>query len=173
MYGYDSFINDHEEVIAKGDPNEEGYQGPPYSPEIDEMMDNSYEERSVNSSGLYIGSEVVLPGNKGETLTRKINKLVRYYDTSTGKASYNAIHDNSIYEIEYPDGTMEQVAANIIAKNMMSQFDSKGFHYQVLTEVNDQNKDDSAIAKAGGFINSSSGNLHRKRKTCGWKLLVE
>ena len=33
--GYDSFINDDEEGIAKGDPNEEGYQGPPYSSEID------------------------------------------------------------------------------------------------------------------------------------------
>ena len=25
----------------------------------------------------------------------------------------------------------------------------------------------------GGFTNSSSGNLHRKSKTFGWKLLVE
>ena len=33
--GYDSFINDDEEVIAKGDPNEEVYQGPPDSPDID------------------------------------------------------------------------------------------------------------------------------------------
>ena len=137
------------------------------------MMDNSYEERSVNSSGLYIGSEVVLPGNKGETLTRKINKLVRYYDTSTGKASYNVIHDNSIYEIEYPDGTMEQLAANIIAGSMLSQVDSEGYHYQVLNEVTDHKKDDSAIAKVGGFIESSSGNLQQKMMTCVWKLLVE
>ena len=68
---------------------------------------------------------------------------------------------------------MDQLEANIIAENMLSQVDSEGHYYQVFTEVTDQNKDDSAIAKAGGFINSSSGNLHRKRKTCGWKLLVE
>ena len=29
LYGYESFINDDEEGIAKGDPKEEGYQGLP------------------------------------------------------------------------------------------------------------------------------------------------
>ena len=56
---------------------------------------------------------------------------------------------------------------------MVSQVDSEVHHYQVLTEVTDNKKDDSAIAKVDGFIKSSSGNLHWKRTTCGWKLLVE
>ena len=56
---------------------------------------------------------------------------------------------------------------------MLSQVDSEGRHYQVLTEVTDNRKDDSAIVKADGFIKSSSGNLHQKRRTYKWKLLVE
>ena len=55
----------------------------------------------------------------------------------------------------------------------MPQVDSEGHHYQVLTKVTDHKKDESDIAKLVGFIKSSSGNLHRKRKTRGWKLLVE
>ena len=55
---------------------------------------------------------------------------------------------------------VEQLTANIIAKNMLSQVDSEGHHYQVLTEVTDHKKDDSALSKVGGFIKSSSGNLH-------------
>ena len=39
--GYDSFINEDEEGIAKSDPNKEGYQGPTDSPEIDEIIYNS------------------------------------------------------------------------------------------------------------------------------------
>ena len=35
LYGYESFMNDDEEGIAKCDPNKEGYQGPPDYPEID------------------------------------------------------------------------------------------------------------------------------------------
>ena len=49
MGGYESFVNDDSEVISKGDPNEEEYQGPPDSPEIDEIIDNSDEERAANS----------------------------------------------------------------------------------------------------------------------------
>ena len=39
--------------------------------------------------------------------------------------------------------------------------------------MTDNKKEDSAISKVDGFIKLSSGNLHRKRITCGWKLLVE
>ena len=46
---YEPFINDDKEGIDKGDPNEKGYQGPPDSPEIDEIIDNSDEERAANS----------------------------------------------------------------------------------------------------------------------------
>ena len=56
---------------------------------------------------------------------------------------------------------------------MVSQVDSEVHHYQVLTEVNNNKKDDSAKAKVDGFIKSSSGNLHWKRTNRGWKLLVE
>ena len=42
-----------------------------------------------------------------------------------------------------------------------------------MTEVTDHKKDYSSITKVAGFIKSSSGNLHRKRTTRGWKLLVE
>ena len=83
------------------------------------------------------------------------------------------MHGKSLYGFEYPDGTTEQLVANIIAENMLSQVDSEGYHYEILTEVTDHNKDDSDIAKVDGSIKSSIGNLHRKRTTHEWKLLVE
>ena len=52
-------------VLLKGDPNEEGYQGLLYSPEIDEIIDNSDEEREDNSYEQYIGAEVMLSDWKG------------------------------------------------------------------------------------------------------------
>ena len=97
----------------------------------------------------------------------KVKKCVRYDDTSTGEGNYNSMHDKSLYEFEYPDGMTEQLSSNIIAENMLSQVDSEGHHYQVLTEVTDKKKDDSDISKLGGFINPSSGNLQRKRTTRG------
>ena len=41
--GYESFIHDDGEGVAKGEPIEEGYQGPPDSPDIDELIDTSDE----------------------------------------------------------------------------------------------------------------------------------
>ena len=103
----------------------------------------------------------------------EFRKRAKYYDSSTDKGNYNAMYDKSLYEIEHPDGTTEQLTANIIAKNKMSQVDSEGHHYQVFTGVTDHKNDDSAIANLDGFIKSSNGNLHRKRTTRGWKILVE
>ena len=77
----------------------------------------------------------------------KVRKRVRYYDTSIGEGNYNVMHDKSLYEVEYDGGITEQLAANIIAENMLSQVDSEGHHYQVLTELTDHKKDDSAISK--------------------------
>ena len=96
-------------------------------------------------------AEVVLPDRKGDKLTGKVSKRVRYDYMSTCKGNYNTIHDKSLYEVDYPDGTTEQLADNIIAENMMSQVESEGRHYQVLTEVTDCKKDDSDIVKLDGF----------------------
>ena len=83
------------------------------------------------------------------------------------------MHNNSVYELDYPDGTTEQLIANIIAENMLKQVDPEGHHYQVMTELTNQNRDDSNITKVNGFIKSSKGNLHQQRTTRGCKLLVE
>ena len=60
-----------------------------------------------------------------------------------------------------------------IAENRPSQVDSEGYHYKVLTEVTDHEIDHSTITKVDDFIKYINGKLHRKRKTRGWKLLVE
>ena len=75
------------------------------------------------------------------------------------------MHDKSVYEVDYCDGTTEKLADNIIAENMLSQVDSEGHYYQVFTEVTDHKLYDSAITKVHGFIKYINGNLHRKRMT--------
>ena len=90
-------MNDDEQGISKGDPNQEGYQGPPYYPDIDEIIDNSVEERVANYYDQYIRTEFFIPDRKGEKLMGEFSKSVRYDDTSTGEGNYNAMHDKSLY----------------------------------------------------------------------------
>ena len=75
---------------------------------------------SASTYDQYTGAEVVLPDWKGDKLMGKIRKRGRYDDIITGEVNYNAMHDKSLYEVEYPDGTTEQMAANIPAENMLS-----------------------------------------------------
>ena len=98
----------------------------------------------------------------------QVSKRNKYDDIRIG-GHYNAIHDKYVYEVDYPDGTTEQLRAKIIAKNVLSQVDSEVHHYQVLTEVTYQKRYDSAITKVNDFTKSINGNLHRSRKNHGWK----
>ena len=103
----------------------------------------------------------------------KVRKRIKYDDIIIGQGCYNAMHDKYVYKVEYPGGTTEQLKATIISKNMLSQVDSEGHHYQVLTEVTYHKRGDSAITKVDGFVKYSNGILHRNRTTCGWKILLE
>ena len=62
------------------------------------------------------------------------------------------MHNKFIYEGEYTDGTMEQLTANIISENMLSQVDHEFHHNQVLTEVTDHKRDDRNITKVNDTI---------------------
>ena len=125
MDGCYYFIDYDYEGVAKGDPNEEVFQGPPNFPEIDEIIDNSDEERAANSYDLYVGAEVMLPGWKSEKIIGKFSKRVRYDDKSTGKGNYNVIHYKSLYKVEYPCGTTEILAGDIIDEIFCHKFTLK------------------------------------------------
>ena len=103
----------------------------------------------------------------------KSRKNIKYDDIRTGEGHYNSMNDKYVYEFDHPYGTTQQLIANIIAENMISQVDYESHHYQVLTEVTYHKRDNSDITKVDGFIKYSNGNLNQKRTTQFWKLLVE
>ena len=103
--GYDSFINDDEEGIDKGKINEDRYQGPPDSSDIDEIIDNCDGKRLANYYDQYIGAEDVLPDQKGEKKMEKVRKCAKYHGSDIVEGNYNPMHENYFYGVEYPDGT--------------------------------------------------------------------
>ena len=58
----------------------------------------------------------MLPDQKGEKLMGKVRKRIKYDEINTGESYYNAMHNKSVYEVEYPDGAMEILTANIISE---------------------------------------------------------
>ena len=56
----------------------------------------------------------MIPDLNCEKLMRKVTECIKYDIISVGDGHYLAMHDKSVYGVEYPDGTMEQLIANII-----------------------------------------------------------
>jgi hypothetical protein len=87
-------------------------------------------------------------------------------------AHTNPFFDTREYEVEFINGTIEQYAVNVIAENMYAQVNDKGNMFQLLDEIMDHKKDDTAIDIANGTVTLANGNVKPKITTQGWQLLV-
>jgi hypothetical protein len=83
----------------------------------------------------------------------------------------NPILDTRVYEVEFPDGTINDYAANIIAEALYAQVDVDGNRYLLLKEIIDHKKDQSALSReewtSGNENPQGSRNPARKPTTKG------
>lgn len=129
--GFDAFINDD----VPGEPNAmedwclpaRGLEEPPLwdeVPDIDDIIDQTTPESAADTYHKYVGAEVCLPDASGE---RKMAKVIKRLKTGNNNSdARNPWMDTSTYEVEFPDGHVEELDANIIAENMYSLVDSEG-----------------------------------------------
>ncbi|GFH56846.1 hypothetical protein CTEN210_13322 [Chaetoceros tenuissimus] len=121
----------------------------------------------------YIGAEISLPNAADNKLMAKVRRKVKSNDLNED-ANYNPILDNSIYEVQFSDGSTEEISANVIAENMLSQVDAEGHHFQILKEISDHKKNWNALSVSEGFHTRRGSTQKIPRKTTrGWDLLVE
>lgn len=78
-----------------------------------------------------------------------------------------------MYQVEFADGNVKEYAANLIAEAIFSQVDDEGRDFRLFDEIIDHEKDASALRRDDSFITSSNGNVHQRKSTKGWKLLVQ
>jgi Reverse transcriptase (RNA-dependent DNA polymerase) len=118
----------------------------------------------------YISVKVLLP--RGETQERAVVKRRSKDEDGNpiGIRNANPILDTREYEIEFPDGSIDILTANMIAESMYSQIDSEGHHTLLINEISDHATDGSAVKTDDGFV---PGTQQRRWTTKGWKLLVE
>ena len=55
--------------------------------------------------------------------------------------------NSMIYDVEFPDGHIKEYYANMIAKNMLTQIDSKGMSKTLMELIADFKKDNSDVSK--------------------------
>jgi hypothetical protein len=127
----------------------------------------------VDSYDQYIGAEVLLPqGDK--MVSGRVTGRKRHRDgEAKGHGHTNPMLDTRTYQVKFPDGAELEYAANIIAKSMWAQSDLDGNQFLLLEAIIDHKHDDTAIAKADGYLITGNGKSKRLRKTTkGWMLCV-
>ena len=103
-----------------------------------------------------------------------VRKRVRDEDGQpVGVAHNNPMLDSRKYEVEYIDGHVEELTANLIAENLMAQVDEEGRRQMMLSSIMDHRTLQDAIPKSQGTYTNAYGVKRRKTTTRGWEILVE
>ena len=81
--------------------------------------------------------------------------------------------DSRRYEVEYIDGHVEELTANIIAENLIAHVDEEGQRQMMMSEIIDHRVLPDAVLKSRGTDVNHYGVQRRKSTTRGWEILVE
>lgn len=127
------------------------------------------------SDDKYIGMKVPLRHHSGELREGTIVSRKRNADGSlVGTEHSNPIVDTRVYEVEFPDGSIDEFATNLIVENLYSHIDDEGNSHSILKSIIDhQTNKDVAIPKSKGYFTSATGCKRRVVTTKGWKLKVQ
>ena len=68
----------------------------------------------------FLGVYVTLPGDNGESkvLARVKDRKIDHDGALIGKTHYNTILNTAVYNVETPNGHLQEYTANIIAENL-------------------------------------------------------
>ena len=127
------------------------------------------------STDNYVGMEFALArGGEGEMIHATVRRRLNDEEgRPIGKAHSNPLLDSRKYEVEYIDGHVEELTANIIAENLIAQVDEEGRRQMMLGEIMDHRVLHDAIPQSQGTYVNSYGVKRRKMTTRGWEILVE
>ncbi|KAI2513325.1 Reverse transcriptase (RNA-dependent DNA polymerase) [Fragilaria crotonensis] len=76
-------------------------------------------------------------------------------------------------EVEFINGHVEELTANIIAENLIAQVDDEGRRQMILEEILDHRTTSEAIPKSQGTYVNHYGVKRQKQTTRGWESLIQ
>jgi len=161
------------------DPEIVGEEGSPDEPQLimpdaDSAVDARGNPITTNSiADTFINMEVLLPQGEEQTqLARVLRRSLDQNGKHVGIYDENPILNTAVYDVEFPDGTIKEYGANIIAENLLQSVDEDGLHSQFLEGILDHEKDDTkAVTKK--FVTTRAGNRQLIKTTIGWKFKIK
>ena len=122
----------------------------------------------------YIDMELSIRPNEEETahFARVKRRSTDDEGKPLGRPSNNPLTDHRLYDVEFLDGRIQTMSANVIAENLIAQVDDDGRRHLFLDEIIDHRRLDTAIPKSQGTYISRSGFERKKLTTRGWEICV-
>ena len=143
----------------------------------DDSSDKAHEMPEVDDIvefDLYIHNEVLLPQNGEYMQAAKVISSARdSKGVPIGSYNVNPALNTKVYDVQFPYGSIQQYAANIMAENLDSQVDEEGFRYLLMDEIVDHKVDESAVRKEDGHTIDKTGRKRKRLTTKGWSFLVQ
>ena len=146
----------------------------PYGDELEDVKVENIDEPYMEELDSLIGSQVNLPDKSGIPLLITVKKRKRESQGHpVGKADDNPILDSRIYELEYPDGRVEEYSVNTILENMVEQVHSNDWDTTLMDEILAVRRDSDVSVMQGPDASAIVNG--RKRPiitTKGWDVQV-
>jgi hypothetical protein len=103
------------------------------------------EEVTPEGGDEYINVSVTLPQGGSQIDARVIACKRDAEGQPLGRCHNNLVLDTRVYEVEFPDGTILEYLANVIAENMWAQCDLDGQERLLMQAIIDHRKDGNAV----------------------------
>ena len=153
-----------DEVIELDFPHEDNFGMEHQVPEIDDIPDLDQ----------LIGAECILPqGGATMQAGKVIGRVVDDSGRPVGTFNKDPLLDSRVYEVMFPDGNIEQYAANLIAESIYMNCDDEGRRSQIMDGIVEFHRSVDALRKDEAITVGPSGDKRRIKTTKGWKFLVK
>ena len=131
----------------------------PFDEELIDIKHQEIDDAYLDSLDNYINAKVVIPGRDAVPVLATVRNRKRdAAGNPIGTSHSNPILDTRIYELEFPDGRVEEYSLNVIVENLVAQTDDDGWDTGVFDEIMDFRVDDKvAVPQEKGYITSYNG----------------
>ncbi|GFH47961.1 hypothetical protein CTEN210_14370 [Chaetoceros tenuissimus] len=121
---------------------------------------------------LLVGMELNMPQVDEMRRAKVLRKSTDSQGETVGEHDANPLISTLSYDIQFDDGEIQQVGANIIAQNLYSQIDGFGNAFTMLEGILDHDVDGTQVKRDDSFVTTPSGAKRRRKSTQGWSLKI-
>ena len=126
--------------------------------------------KAIFDSPMYdmlINTKVALPNGDEINNAKVIGRSKDSYDQYIKVYNDNPLLDSTVYDVQFPDGTIKPYSANGIADNMYRQVNEDGFPDTTFECIVDHNRDKNAVPDDKKYIITKSGQKRFRKFTLG------